>query len=275
VQHHHAHIAAVMAEHGLTGSQPVLGFAFDGTGYGPDGAIWGGEVMLADYKGYQRVARLKYVPLAGGDISVLRPYRMALSHLWAAGLGWDDDLPPVGACPDGERGILRHQLESGLGCAPTSSMGRLFDAVSAIAGVRQVVGYEAQAAIELEGMSRDYVCDATAYTFAVDDDQPCAVIDPGPVLAAVVRDVRAGAVRGVIGARFHRAVAALVVELATAAAPAGHTVALSGGVFQNALLLHLVTEALRNKAFDVITHRMVPPNDGGIALGQLVVGNSV
>ncbi len=118
VQHHHAHIAAVMAEHGLDGSQPVLGFAFDGTGYGPDGAIWGGEVLLADYKGYQRLARLKYVPLAGGDVSVLRPYRMALSHLWAAGLPWDPDLAPARACADDERKVLLHQLESGLGmCA--------------------------------------------------------------------------------------------------------------------------------------------------------------
>ncbi len=273
VQHHHAHIAAVMAEHGLDGSQRVLGFAFDGTGYGPDGAVWGGEVMLADYKGYQRLARLKYVPLAGGDVSVLRPYRMALAHLWAAGIDWHDDLPPVRACPEDERGILHHQLETGLGCAPTSSMGRLFDAVSALAGVRQTVAYEAQAAIELEGLSRDSDCGTTAYCFATDGQSP-AIIDPGPVLAAVVCDVRAGVPPGVIGARFHHAVAALVAELAGTLTPGGHPIALSGGVFQNVLLLRLVSRALRDKDFDVITHRLVPPNDGGIALGQLLVGNS-
>jgi hydrogenase maturation protein HypF len=277
VQHHHAHIAAVMAEHGLDGSEQVLGFAFDGTGYGPDGAVWGGEVLLADYKGYRRLASLKYVPLAGGDVSVLRPYRMALAHLWAAGLAWDADLAPVRACPTDERRVLSHQLESGLGCVPTSSMGRLFDAVSALAGVRQVVAYEAQAAIELEGLSRDCDCGAITYTFDIDDGAQPAAIDPAPVLAAVIADVRAGVPQGVIGARFHRAVADLVVELADAGvsnAPGSHTVALSGGVFQNALLLRLVSATLRDRGFEVITHQYVPPNDGGIALGQLLVGNS-
>jgi hydrogenase maturation protein HypF len=273
VQHHHAHIAAVMAEHGLDGSQRVLGFAFDGTGYGPDGAVWGGEVLLADYKGYQRLAQLKYVPLAGGDISVLRPYRMALSHLWAAGLPWDADLPPVRACPDNERRVLAHQLQTGLGCAPTSSMGRLFDAVSALVGVRQTVAYEAQAAIELEGLSRSADPGATRYVFDVDQRRLPAAIDPAPVLVAVLRDLRAGVAAGVIGARFHRAVADLIVDLATIDG-ATQTVALSGGVFQNALLLRLTLDRLRDKDFEVITHRHVPPNDGGIALGQLLVGNS-
>jgi hydrogenase maturation protein HypF len=274
VQHHHAHIAAVMAEHGLDGSQRVLGFAFDGTGYGPDGAVWGGEVLLADYKGYQRLARLKYVPLAGGDISVLRPYRMALSHLWAAGLPWDADLPPVRACPADERRVLRRQLETGVGCAPTSSMGRLFDAVSALTGVRQVVAYEAQAAIELEGLARSADEGPTTYAFTVDASCVPAEIDPAPVLEAVVDDVRAGVAPAVIGARFHRAVADLIVDLADAESTGTRTVALSGGVFQNALLLRLARDGLRRTGFEVISHRRVPPNDGGIALGQLLVGNA-
>ncbi len=274
VQHHHAHIAAVMAEHGLDGSQRVLGFAFDGTGYGPDGAIWGGEVLLADYKGYQRVAQLKYVPLAGGDVSVLRPYRMALSHLLAAGLAWDDDLPPVRACPEDERNALRHQLDSGLGCVPTSSMGRLFDAVSSLIGVRHEVAYEAQSAIELEGLSRNADQNGTAYSFGVDASGFPALIDPGPVLAAIIGDQRAGTPAGVIGAKFHRAVADLVVDVAGMEDTGGQPIALSGGVFQNALLLRLVVTGLRSKAFRVITHRHVPPNDGGIALGQLLVGTA-
>jgi hydrogenase maturation protein HypF len=274
VQHHHAHIAAVMAEHGLDGSQRVLGFAFDGTGYGPDGAIWGGEVLLADYKGYQRLAQLKYVPLAGGDVSVLRPYRMALAHLWAAGLPWDEDLPPVQACPNDERMALLHQLQTGVGCAQTSSMGRLFDAVSSLVGVRHVVAYEAQAAIELEALSRTADRTAARYKFSVDESRSPATIDPAPVLAAVVDDLRAGIPAGVIGAKFHRTVADLVVDLAAMEDTGGQPVALSGGVFQNAMLLRLVLGGLRAKGFPVITHRQVPPNDGGIALGQLLVGTA-
>ncbi|MGD9516352.1 carbamoyltransferase HypF [Mycolicibacterium sp.] len=272
VQHHHAHIAAVMAEHGMDGSAPVLGFAFDGTGYGPDGAVWGGEVLLADYKGFQRLARLRYVPLAGGDVSVLRPYRMALTHLWAAGLPWTPDLAPVRACPAAEQRVLRHQLETGLGCAPTSSMGRLFDAVSALAGVRQVVDYEAQAAIELEGLARDVGCVTDGYRFTVDREPPTAEIDPAPVLAAVVDDVRSGVASGVVGARFHHAVARLILDRAVE--HRGYAVALSGGVFQNALLLRTARTLLVDNEFEVITHRHVPPNDGGIALGQLIVGNT-
>ncbi|WP_370329386.1 carbamoyltransferase HypF [Mycolicibacterium hippocampi] len=274
VQHHHAHIAAVMAEHGLDGVQEVLGFAFDGTGYGPDGAIWGGEVLLADYKGFRRMAHLKYVPLPGGDVSVLRPYRMALAHLWAAGVAWAEELPPVNACPPEERGVLRHQLETGLGCAATSSMGRLFDAVSALAGVRQMVDYEAQAAIELEGLSRAADPGALRYRFHVDLATAPAQIDPAPLLRAVVDDVCNGVPAGVIGARFHAAVGRLIVDLATEYAGATNTVALSGGVFQNALLAAVTFTALRGNGFEVITHRRVPPNDGGIALGQLMVGNS-
>lgn len=271
VQHHHAHVAAVMAEHGLPAGTTVIGVAFDGTGYGPDGAIWGGEVLLADYKGFHRFARLRYVPLPGGDAAVERPYRMALAHLVAAGVAWDAALPPVAACPPAELAVLRHQLGTGLNCVPTSSMGRLFDAVASLAGVRHVVDYEAQAAIELEGLARA-VPSTDSYRFAVTGGEA----DAGPVIRAAAADVTAGVPAALIGARFHRAVVALVVDLAVRARDhgAGTTVALTGGVFQNALLLSGARDALTRNGFTVLCHRQVPPNDGGLALGQVLVAAS-
>jgi hydrogenase maturation protein HypF len=276
VQHHHAHIAAVMAEHGLDGGSPVIGVAFDGTGYGSDGAIWGGEILLADYKGFRRFAHLRYVPLPGGDAAVERPYRMALAHLAGAGVGWQHTLPPVAACPPAELAVLRHQVDTGLNCVPTSSMGRLFDAIAALAGVRQVVDYEAQAAIELEGLART-ASGSGGYSFAFTPDgvEPI-VADPGPVIRAAAADVAAGVPAALIGARFHRAVIGLVLDLAVTARAqgAGRTVALTGGVFQNALLLCGARNSLADNGFTVLCHRQVPPNDGGLALGQILVAAS-
>lgn len=277
VQHHHAHIAAVMGEHGLGESATVVGFAFDGTGFGPDGAVWGGEVLLAGYKGFRRLAHLKYVPLAGGDVSVQRPYRMALAHLRAAGIAWSPSIASVAACPVNERGVLSHQFETGLGCVPTSSMGRLFDAVSSLAGVRHIADYEAQAAIELEGLARSVAPDATdphTYRFALDHDVEPVVIDPAPVVAAVVADSIRGVAAAVIGARFHRAVTRLVLELALAYPSESRTVALSGGVFQNALLLSQSRTLLRENGFHVLCHRRLPPNDGGLAFGQILAAGA-
>ncbi|MFC9471812.1 carbamoyltransferase HypF [Nocardia sp. NPDC056952] len=274
VQHHHAHIAAVMGEHGLGASDTVTGIAFDGTGFGPDGAIWGGEVLSAGYKGYRRLAHLKYVPLAGGDVSVHRPYRMALAHLWSARLDWSDTIASVAACPADERAVLAHQFGSGFGCTPTSSMGRLFDAVSSLAGVRHTVDYEAQAAIELEALARAADPGSRTYRFGLDHTADPAVIDPAPVVAAVVIDADHGVPAAVIAARFHHAVAALVLDLALDFAPRPTTVALSGGVFQNALLLSAARTVLRDNGFPVITHRRLPPNDGGLAFGQLLAAGA-
>ncbi|MDQ1398267.1 MAG: hydrogenase maturation protein HypF, partial [Acidimicrobiaceae bacterium] len=269
VQHHHAHVAAVMAEHGVPATEQVLGFAFDGTGYGPDGAIWGGEVLLARYDRFTRVAHLGYVPLPGGDATIKRPYRAALAHLWAAGIEWDDDLAPVQATDEAELKALRRQLERDVMCVPTSSMGRLFDAVSSLLDVRHRVSYEAQAAIELETQAETHLASGRRYRFTVDGD----VIDPGSVLRAIVADLRAGIAPGEVAAGFHLAVAQLVGELATEiAGPIGLSrAALSGGVFQNVLLLRLARAELQRRGFEVLTHRIVPPNDGGLALGQVVI----
>ncbi|MEV0414078.1 carbamoyltransferase HypF [Streptomyces sp. NPDC050448] len=279
VQHHHAHIASAMAEHGLGEGSRVIGIAFDGTGYGDDGAVWGGEVLLAGYGGYRRFAHLAYVPLPGGDAAVLRPYRMALSHLRAAGIPWSPDLPCTAACPPEELRVLERQLELGLHCAPTSSMGRLFDAVSSLAGVCHLAGYEAQAAIELESAALA-VPGAEAdgrYAFALHRAEPGGETpvraDPAPVLAAVVADVRAGTPPPLIAVRFHAAVAGLVGALAALARERHglETVALTGGVFANTVLSCACARVLRERGFTVLRHHRVPPNDGGLALGQLMV----
>ncbi|WP_079127927.1 carbamoyltransferase HypF [Streptomyces niveus] len=281
VQHHHAHIAAVLGEHGVDPGERVIGFAYDGTGHGPDGAVWGGETLIADYKSYRRAAHLAYVPLAGGDASVLRPYRMALAQLHAAKIPWDEKLPAVAACPAKERDVLAHQFATDFGCVPTSSMGRLFDAVASLAGVRHEVAYEAEAAIALEGLARSASGETsgTPYDFGVlagrDIGEP-VVADAAPVIRAVVADVRAGVPPELIAARFHAAVAALTVDLAELFRHRTGlgVVALGGGVFQNAVLLEETQRTLRAKDFTVLRPRLLPPNDGGIALGQLLVAAS-
>ncbi|MFE0701115.1 carbamoyltransferase HypF [Streptomyces sp. NPDC058872] len=281
VQHHHAHVAAAMAENGLDGTGPVIGVAFDGTGYGPDGAVWGGEVLIADYAGFRRFAHLAYVPLPGGDAAVRRPYRMALAHLWAAGLDADPALPCVTACGSEELSVLKRQLARGLNCVPTSSTGRLFDAVSSLAGVCHRAGYEAQAAIELEAeaLRAPAVAEDGRYAFRFGPRRAGLPLtaDPAPLLAAVTADVLDGTPAAVVAARFHHAVARLVRALCAAAREETgvETVALTGGVFVNAVLSTACAEGLRKDGFAVLRHRLVPPNDGGLALGQLVVAARV
>ena len=289
VQHHHAHVASVMAEHGAPAGDRVVGFAFDGTGYGSDGTIWGGEILVAGYDDFTRVGHLRTVPLPGGDAAIRRPCRVALAHLWAAGIEWSEDLPPVAAVAPAERGILRRQFESGTGCVPTSSMGRLFDAVSSLLGFSHEVSYEAQAAMELQWAAEATMAamaaapgtaapsgagslDLSACDFGLDGDE----LDPAPLLRALVAGRRAGAQPGTLAAAFHDAVARAVGQAAArhAARTGLGTVALSGGVFQNTLLLRLVQEELEARQLRVLTHRQLPPNDGGLALGQAVVAGA-
>jgi hydrogenase maturation protein HypF len=275
VQHHHAHVVSLLAEHGRVG-QPVVGVAFDGTGYGDDGTIWGGELLLlgADTANYERVGHLLTVDLPGGDAAVRNPCRIALAYLAASGVSWDADLPPVVACEPAELEAVAAQLSSGSGTVPCSSMGRLFDAVAALLGVRQRIGYEAQAAIELEILAESGRARAPGETpswrFAVDDD---GVLDYRPVIRGLVDDLRAGTDVGILAYWFHVAVASAVAEgvhrihLATGVPVVG----LTGGVFQNVLLVRECRARLAAAGLDVLTHRLVPPNDGGLALGQAVV----
>jgi hydrogenase maturation protein HypF len=292
VQHHHAHVASVLAEHGCDGTEPVIGFSFDGTGYGLDGAIWGGEVLIADYDGFRRVAHLKYIPLPGGDGAIKHPYRAALAHLWAAGIDWDGDLAPVQAAKPWERQVLRRQLEDGLHSVQCSSMGRLFDAVSALIGIQQTVSYEGQAAIELESLcSRTVPASGdedgglenagdqrNGYTFDLvgpaSGDDPL-LIDPAPVLAAIISDLHRHVPPATIAVRFHRAAAAVVLAVARRVREAEglNVLALSGGVFQNARLLTSAVQDCELSGFKVLVPRVVPPNDGGLALGQAIIGS--
>jgi hydrogenase maturation protein HypF len=267
VQHHHAHIAACMAEHGLTGESLLIGVAFDGTGYGEDAAIWGGEFLIADYVGYQRPYHLAYFPLPGGDAAIRRPARTALALLWQLGLDWDERLAPTKDLCYEERMALRVQLERGLNTPLTSSLGRLFDAAAALAGVRQKVNYEAQAAIEFEALADPL--EEGEYPFAVNRPE----VQPRPAFEALRADVLAGVPLPVISARFHNGLAEMVREVCCRIRSESklNAVVLSGGVWQNQLLLARTLAHLHREGLQVYIHRWAPTNDGGLALGQAAV----
>ncbi len=266
VQHHHAHVASCMAEHGLV--ERVIGVALDGTGYGSDGAVWGGEFLMADYREFRRAAHLRYVAMPGGERAIREPWRMAAAHLADAGLDTsllqDHVSPPALA-------TARRQIERRFNAPLTSSMGRLFDAVAAVAGVRRAVRYEGQAAIELEGLATGVAPDGV-YPFELGDGSPL-VIDTRPLIAAVAAESRRGRPAPLIGRRFHSTLVEIVAQVCArlGAASGLATVALSGGVFLNALLTREVGARLERDGFRVYRHRRVPPSDGGLSLGQLAI----
>jgi hydrogenase maturation protein HypF len=275
VQHHHAHIASCMAENSIPDGQPVIGVAFDGTGYGEDGSIWGGEFMLVDYRGFKRISHLKYIPLPGGDTAIRKPARIALSYLWANGLDWDPEIQPVAALCAEERSILKSQLIHKINTPLTSSMGRLFDAIASICGVQQVVNYEAQAAIELEALVDPD--ESGVYQFTLNPGQnpssEASQIDLSLLVEAVIGDLNTAVSITKISARFHNTLARMVFELSKQIRKdydINHVV-LSGGVWQNMTLLQHTYDLLAAENFKVYIHHQVPTNDGGLALGQAVV----
>ncbi len=276
IQHHHAHIAACLAENNYPGEKPVIGVAFDGTGYGDDGAIWGGEFLLADYGGYHRAYHLDYVPLPGGDKAVREPWRVALAVLHVLGLDWNPNLVPVLHAQrlDAENPdypilkILRRQLEKEINTPPTSSAGRLFDAVSALLGVCEKISYEAQAAIELEALAAKDEEESYHFSTTASD-----IIGIAPAIQAILSDLERGVPVPRISARFHNGLAKMV-QAVCRKLRAEHnisTVALSGGVWQNITLLERTIALLQEDDFNIYTHQKVPANDGGLALGQAVI----
>jgi hydrogenase maturation protein HypF len=277
VQHHHAHVAGCMAEHGLTG--PVIGLALDGTGYGTDGRIWGGEVLVCRLKDFERFAHLEYVPMPGGEAAIREPWRMALGALRAAGFDVESDsvLGLVGATPHEVR-VLGRMVERGVNAPLTSSLGRLFDAAAAVVLGRRVVDYEAQAAIELEGIAVDEPDDVPGYAMELMGGD-WAVREPArlsaaPMWRALVEDLRGGVSKARVAARFHAGVAEAFVRAAVLAREATGVsqVALSGGCMHNRRLARLLRVKLETEGFEVFQHRDVSPGDGGLSYGQAVVG---
>ena len=278
VQHHHAHIVSCMTENKV--DFQVIGVALDGTGYGKDGHIWGGEFLVADYKGFHRMGHLEYLPLPGGALAIRKPYRTAVGYLLSLlGEGWLDssrlaflrEVDPI------EIELIGQQIEAGLNSPLTSSMGRLFDAISALLGVRGEIDYEGQAAIELEMVA--YEDNERAYDrnypFSIARHDGVNIIQLKELLSAVVEDLCQGIPVATISGKFHNTVAQMICQMCQLIAESTgiDQVALSGGVFQNRLLLRKVIPLLQGAGFSVFTHKQVPCNDGGISLGQAVIAN--
>ena len=279
VQHHKAHIAACLADNGWAASagaadagsaQRVIGVALDGTGHGEDGAIWGGEWFVGNYGGFERVAHLEYLPLPGGDAAIREPWRIAWAYLYE--LFGEEGFPAGMFCPS-DAMMLREQVKRRINTAPTSSMGRLFDAVSALLDVCHKTTYEAQAAIELEQIATMPSGAISPYPFDVDTVNGKHIVRLAALFDALLADVETGQATGEIAWRFHATVAQMIVWVCERirAETGIAVVALSGGVFQNRLLMQLAIPQLQHAGLEVLLHQHVPCNDGGVSLGQAVL----
>lgn len=272
IQHHHAHIVSCLAENRV--KERVIGVAFDGTGFGSDGTVWGGEFLIADYGSFERAAHLTPVPLPGGDQAVRKPWRMALSYLTTCcGDCAYNDLEVIGKQTARHKELLLKLIRSGFNSPPTSSMGRLFDAVSALLGVCEESTYEGQAAMELEMAAAGGI--EEHYDFLYQQREGSCSINPSPLLRGICADLKAGEPAGYISAKFHNSIAVMIVAVCRRLKERYRLerVALSGGCFQNGYLLSRSISGLRQAGFTVLHHRQIPPNDGGIALGQALVAN--
>jgi hydrogenase maturation protein HypF len=271
VQHHWAHVLACMAENEL--DPPFLGVAWDGTGYGTDGTIWGGEFLVPDQDSFQRVAYFRQFRLPGGEMAVKEPRRTALAilfEIWGQNGLEDEGLAPVAQFSKAERGLIRQILAKGVNAPVTSSAGRLFDAVASLLGIRQVVTFEGQAAMELESVIGSEVSEA--YPFGLSNAVP-QIIDWAPMISEILIDSRRGISPGVISAKFHNTLADIIVEVARQVVTP--KIVLTGGCFQNRYLLEQAVQRLSQAGFKPYWHQRVPPNDGGIALGQIAAAARV
>jgi hydrogenase maturation protein HypF len=268
VQHHHAHAVSVMAEYGIT--EPVIGISFDGTGFGGDGTLWGGEFLLAKHHDFSRLAHLGPVPLPGGERAVREPWRMALMYLRGLFGEKAAEHAPTGLVLEGLPAAQVMDLAGKrINSIDTSSAGRLFDAVAALLGLGLKVSYEAQAAIALESLAWDAGRSKARYRFEISDSHPM-IIGASPVIEGILRDLADGTAPAEIAAAFHESVAAMVVDIAVQLAGLNgcSTAVMSGGVFQNRLLCERIMELSAGSGVDFLMHRTVPPNDGGVSLGQ-------
>jgi hydrogenase maturation protein HypF len=272
VQHHHAHIASCMAENHLDGK--VIGIALDGTGYGTDGAVWGGEVLLADYSDFERAAHFEYIPMPGGTAAIHEPWRVALSYLVKHYVKNLDslDLPFLRGVDERRRTVIQQMIDRQVHSPRTSSCGRLFDAVAALVGIRSTVNYEAQAAIELEMAAHDST-DEGVYPFDLTPEDNHWQIGTLSLFQWLLRDLRRQEPIPDISRRFHAGLAATFVELAGKIRDQTqlNRVCLSGGCFQNVLLFKLMLDGLHAKSFEVYFHSEVPAGDGGLSLGQALI----